>query len=163
MIPQATRSKDRTVFIYNSDFRQKSSSAWFEVVPIAGCGGLNENGPHRLIRRALLEMIRTCDLTGGTGSLGWAWVSEAQTRSSLDVELSVSSPAHLPACSRASSHSDSKLNCKPAPIKCFLSCCGHGVSSQQQKPELRYAVKLRNRVTPLPRIGWSRAQARVLY
>ena len=48
----------------------------------------------------------------------------------------------LPARCHASRHDDSGLNprtCKAAPVKCCpsKSCLGHGVSSQQWKPQLR--------------------------
>ena len=57
--------------------------------------------------------------------------------SDQDVELSALTAPCLPTYCHASYHDDNGLDlwtCKPATIKCFLckSCCGCGVSSQQQ-------------------------------
>ena len=62
------------------------------------CGGLNENGPHRLIRRALLEMIRTCDLTGGTGSLRVRLEASRPLLSSLFSDSEVTQLTPPPSC-----------------------------------------------------------------
>ena len=115
---------------------------------IGPCGVLNENGPDQSIKSgpigrcgfvkvgvALLEWVwlcwSGCGLVGGSVSLGVHFeVSEAQARprglpfllpAHLDIDLSATCPApYLPTCCHASCHDDNGLNCKPAPVKCFL-------------------------------------------
>jgi hypothetical protein len=114
------------------------------------CGGLKENGPHKLIDLnawslgvALFKRIKGCGLLGGGVSQGVGFeVSRAQAQpscflfllpagpdpelSTLPQQLARLCAAVLPAmmCCRAPCHDDNGLNlrnCKPAPIKWFLS------------------------------------------
>lgn len=89
------------------------------------CGGLSENGPHRLIGNSTIRrfgLVGVVGFVGGSVSLGTGFevseikpgpvsLSPFQLPSDLDVELSaISSAPCLPICSHASHHDDKGLN-----------------------------------------------------
>ena len=92
---------------------------WDSGCPQADCGGLNENGPHRLTGLKTGKWYHLKGL-GGVALLeeGCHWVGSEVSRVSLfllpvdlDVELSATAPAPcLPVYSHASCHDDNGLH-----------------------------------------------------
>jgi hypothetical protein len=121
---------------------------WLAMTYLAQCGGLNENGLHRLISwnicfpvNCLGRMRRSGCVEGKLRRVGFE-ISKAYTRSSFslptDQGSSLSSfSSTMPACYHVFCQDDNELtlwNCKPAPSEMFSfykGCLGQGASLQQ--------------------------------